>query len=151
MPLGISFPLDEREPRVLMRFDSLQDYQRAVGGYVEAISVGLDGMAFLGHDEAKLMGTPMNRRATLFWWLHQPPARQVDCINGPAVLIGPDTEDGETRDVPKSTWMLLFSTGKTFGVELQVVDSPKWHRNEADFDDFFEAALWAIELCMHRR
>lgn len=151
MPLGILIPLDEQEPLVLMRFDGLADYQRAVGGYVESIGVGDSDMSLFAHDEAKLIGTPMNRRATLFWWMNLPPARGVDVISGPAVLVGPPDRDGNTLDVPDETRQILFSTGARFAVEVQVAGSSRWHRDDIGFDDFFEAAEWGLKLTIIRQ
>ncbi|MEP9385203.1 DUF3846 domain-containing protein [Nocardioides cheoyonin] len=151
MPLGILIPLDEREPLVLMRFDKLEDYQRAVGGYIEAIDVGRDGMTLFAHDEAKLVGTPINMRATLLWWLNLPPARGVDWINGPAVLVGPTDQEGRTQDVPETVRKLLFPVGTRFAVEVSVTGSSRWHREDVSFDDLFTAAEWGLQLTMRRR
>ncbi|MGY0386392.1 DUF3846 domain-containing protein [Nocardioides sp. WG-D5] len=151
MPDGILFPLDEREPVVLVRFDELQDYQRAVGGEVEAIPVDIDGSSFFVDAEAKFIGMPMNVRATLFWWLNLPSARGADYINGPAVLVGPADRNGETLDVPEETRKLLLAAGTSFAVEVKVTGSSKWYREDIDFADFFGATIWGLQLKMHRR
>ena len=150
MPTGIHFPLDERHPLALREYDTLEDYQAAVGGYVEPIDAGERGMSFFANDEAKLIGLGINRRATIFWWLHLSPARQRDFLAGDVVLVGPTHPSGATLSVPRSIQRLLF-TPSTFAVEVRVTGSSKWHRNPADFEDYFEAGGWALDLSIRRR
>lgn len=148
MSLGILFPVDRSEPLVPMQFNELDDYYRVVGGYIEAVRVGQEGLAFLGHDEGKLIGSPINPRATLLWWLLTPEARGVDCINGPVVLIGPDGPNDTTEDVPEDIRKLMFphATGASYVLDVKVAGSTKWHRNDSSFGDFFEAAQFAMDL-----
>lgn len=150
MPIGIYFPLDERQPLALREYTSLEDYQSAVGGYIESIDAGEGGTSFFAHDEAKLIGIGINRRATIFWWLHLPPAGQRDFLAGDIVLVGPAHPNGNTLNVPQSIQSLLF-TPSAFAVEVRVTGSDKWHRSDEDFDDYFAAGGWALDLRLRRR
>lgn len=150
MPTGIHFPLDERQPLALREYNALEDYQAAVGGYVESIGAGEGGMSFFANDEAKLIGLGINRRATIFWWLHLAASYQRDFIAGDVVLVGPTHPSGSTLSVPRSIQQLLF-TPSTFAVEVRVMGSNKWHRNASGFEDYFEAGGWALDLSIRRR
>lgn len=150
MPTGIYFPLDERKPLALHEYDALEDYQAAVGGYVESIDAGERGMSFFANDEAKLIGLGINRRATIFWWLYLAAYDQRDFLAGDVVLVGPTHPSGSTLSVPRSIQQLLF-TPSTFAVEVRVMGSNKWHRNPAGFDDYFEAGSWALDLSIRRQ
>ena len=50
----------EREPYVTNVSDTLEALQKAVGGYIEAVTV-LEGVAVLCNEEGRLMGLPENR------------------------------------------------------------------------------------------
>lgn len=47
MSLGIVIPSDDRQPLTVREFGDLSDYQAVVGGYIEAISIGKEGLSFL--------------------------------------------------------------------------------------------------------
>lgn len=145
MPTGIHFPLDERQPLALREYVSLEDYQSAVGGDIEAIDAGVKDLSFFANDEAKLIGLAINRRATLFWWLHLPPARHHDFLSGDVVLVGPTDAHGATLGVPPSIQTLLF-TPSTYQVEITATGMDEWHRIEPTFDDYFKAAALAVSL-----
>ncbi len=150
MPIGIVFPHDNHQPLVQREFESLEDYQAAVDGYVESINTPLLDVAFFASEEAKLIGLGIDRRATLFWWLHCPPASARDIIAGDAVLVGPIDRTGDVCDVPEYISHLLF-TAAAFAVEVRVADSTKWYCNETVFHDCFEAAHFALDLVTRRR
>lgn len=50
----------EREPHVTNVSDTLEALQKAVGGYIEAVTV-LEGVVVLCNEEGRLMGLPENR------------------------------------------------------------------------------------------
>jgi hypothetical protein len=145
MAIGILFPQDDDEPLVTRDLNSLDDYQAAVGGTIESIDAGIEGTAFFANDEAKLIGLPINRRATLFWWLHMPPARHQDALAGDVVLVGPSDSEGATLDVPTSLRQLLFASS-SFHVELAVAEVDGWHVVAPSLLDYFDAATLAIDL-----
>lgn len=150
MSMGIHIPLDEHQAMTPRTFTSLEDYQETVGGYVEAIEAGWEHTCFFANTDAKLLGQDINRRATLLWWLHMAPARNRDFLAGDVVLVGPADSQGGTSSVPAAIQRLLF-TPSTYAVEMRVTGSDKWHRNMQSFGDYFEAALWALELNELRR
>jgi hypothetical protein len=151
MSLGIAFPLDERQQLSLGDYSTLEDYQAAVGGYVEAIScIGQEGLSFFANDEAKLIGLGINRRATLFWWLTLPPGLRCDFISGDAVLVGPTDGEGQTLNVPESIQHALF-TATSYRLEVKVQGSARWHHAQEIFEDYFEALSWALDLANRRK
>lgn len=145
MPQGILFPLDQREPLSLHEYTSLGDYQRAVGGYIEGISTGGRGLSFLANDNAKLTGEPVNRRATLFWWLHTPAVRHHDLLCGAVVLIGPADRRGAIRSVPDRIRQLLF-THTALAVQVRAPGHSRWHQAPPACEDYFEAAAWGLRF-----
>ena len=149
MPTGIYFPVDDEQAVSWQEYETLQDYQSAVGGYIEAIGVGLEGMSFFAHDEAKLIGLEVNRRATLFWWLHMPPARHRDFLSGNVVLVGPTDQDGETLDVPDLVQCQLLMKA-TYAVEFIGVGATIWHKSPRVFNDYFEAIAWGLDMADRR-
>lgn len=145
MSLGIIVPSDVRKPLAVMEFNSLGDYQRAVGGLIEAVSVGKEGLSFFANEEAKILGLECNPRATIFWWLHQHPRHGDDFLCGDAVLIGPPDEHGETQSVPELLTLLLFKTS-TYTVEVKPQGTTTWHRAPEEFHDYFSAGAWVLAL-----
>lgn len=149
MPTGIYFPSDDQLAVSWQEYETLQDYQSAVGGYIEAIPVGVEDLSFFGNEEAKLIGLPINRRATLFWWLHTPAARRQDVLAGDVVLVGSTDEGGETLDVPDDIQCLLLMN-LSYAVEFIGVGATCWHRSPLVFKDYFEASAWALDLAQRR-
>jgi hypothetical protein len=145
MPLGIFIPLHERQPLALQHYNELEDYQEAVAGSIEGIDVGWERMSFFANTDAKLIGMGINRRATLLWWLHTEAARNHDFIAGDVVLVGPAHPSGATLSVPMAIQQLLF-TPPSLTLEVSVAGSPKWHRHEQHFDDYFETAMAGLTL-----
>ncbi|CPZ28442.1 Domain of uncharacterised function (DUF3846) [Mycobacteroides abscessus] len=145
MSVGISIPSDVKEPLVAKNFHSLSDYQRAVGGYIEAISLGHRGIGFFANEEAKLIGLRFNWRATMLWWLHQFPDRSNDAICGDVVLVGPADERGATQSLPD--WLrLLLLTASTFAVEVKETETTGWQRTSHVFTDYFDACSWGLDF-----
>jgi hypothetical protein len=145
MAIGILFPQDDEQPLAPRDLNSLGDYQAAVGGTIESIDAGVEGTAFFANDEAKLIGLPINRRATLFWWLHMPSARHQDVLAGDVVLVGPSDRKGATLDVPTSLQQLLFASS-SFHVELAVAGVDGWHIVAPSLLDYFDGAALALDL-----
>lgn len=86
-------------PPVLTAEETLEDIQRIVGGYVEALSLADDLTGWI-NDDGKAMGLPRNARATGFY-----EALGVgvpgDFIAGPMLLTGPANAEGDETDVPE--------------------------------------------------
>jgi len=75
----------------VFHYDELESLQKAVGGYIEAISC--DNLSFFLNEEGKLNNLPMNPLATL---LVKHRIGQHDYIAGDVVVLGDVDEDGET-------------------------------------------------------
>ncbi|MGY2746223.1 DUF3846 domain-containing protein [Arthrobacter sp. UYCu723] len=144
--IGVIIPHDGELAIRQETFASLHDYQKAVGGYIEAISIEQPAMTMFANEEGKLQGLPVNRRATLLWWLLIPSARHRDVLCGDVVLVGPAADDGKTLDIPEDMHRMLFQT-RAFKIEVQTVDDPSiWNGNSRVFDDYFAAAASGLNL-----
>lgn len=79
---------------------SLESLQRAVGGYIEAVTDQSGSWTMYVNEEGKVIGLPVNRSATALataaGWRGMP----GDVLVGPVVFVGPVGEDGEHRSVP---------------------------------------------------
>jgi len=146
MVTGVVVPQDDNLPLELHDFDGLADYQQAVGGSVEAVDLDSPATTLFVNDEGKIHGMPVNHRATLLAWLTNRYLRRRDVICGPAVLVGPPDEFGCSQSVPADFLVLLIETG-TYAAEVQTVDDPNtWNGNLITFDDFWQAATYALSL-----
>ena len=146
MVTGVIIPADEALAISQCEFNDLRDYQMAVGGLIEAIDLDDPSMTFFANEEGKLIGLPVNRRATMLWWLHNPATYGYDVLAGDAVLVGQPDQDGDTQSAPESIIGLLMDT-PALKVEVQTEgpDSP-WCGNARRFEDYFSAAAYAIDL-----
>lgn len=149
MSVGFIIPSDDNESLAAKNFHSLDEYQRAVGGYIEAVSLVHGGVGFFANEEAKLVGLRFNWRATMLWWLHQFPDRSNDVICGDVVLVGPADEHGATQSVPEHLQTLLL-TSSTFVVEIRDSGSLAWQRTPHGFADYFDACSWGLDFTWRR-
>lgn len=141
---AIQIPVEEERPLYKVAIDGLSGLQAGVGGYVQAIDLGPLKATFFVNEEGKLEKRPINRRATLMWWLLFPSARHMDVIVGDAILVGEPDEDGNTTDVPQEVVDLLFGK-KQLKAEFQTYDDAnKFNGNRMRFDDYFVAANYAL-------
>lgn len=146
MVTGVIIPADETLALSQQEFNDLHDYQQAVGGLIEAIDLDFPALTFFANDEAKLIGLPINRRATIFWWLHSPIVYGYDVLAGDAVLVGQPDQDGDTQSAPAEFIALLMNT-QSFKVEVQTAGSDtQWCGNGRRFEDYFSAAIYATDL-----
>ena len=144
MPKGIFIPADELEPLELREFIGLSDYQKAVAGWIEPIDLDVLNATFFTNEEAKIIGLPINRRATLMWWLCSPHMRHRDSIGGNVCLIGQPDEEGDTQDAPDEVFKLLLKT-KSFRAMFQTADDPEaFNGNQWRFPNYFEAVNYAL-------
>lgn len=130
-------PVEERE------LSSLDDYQAAVGGWIESVDIPSLGVTIYVNEEGLLRQLPLNSRATFLWWFHVPAARQKAMLVGDALLVGMPDSRGESTDVPQAVVDTLTNPG-TWRVEVQTVGDPKWYRNQSTYTDYFEALVWAM-------
>ncbi|GAA4353234.1 DUF3846 domain-containing protein [Microbacterium rhizosphaerae] len=131
------------EPVELREFSSLEDYQAAVGGWIEPVDLLDLGTTVYINEEGLLRQLPFNSRATFLWWYHVPEARQRAMLAGDAVLVGLPDSNGDSTDLPGSVSETLAGSG-TWRVEVRTVGDPKWYGNQATYVDYFEALVWAM-------
>ena len=147
---GILVPVDEKEPLQRVEFDAtdIGTIQGHVGGNVQVIDVNRPASSLWIHEEGKLIGLPINRRASLLLWLHAPAFRGQDILAGPVLVTGVADAAGDTTSVPGDLTALLLGTSK-YRVEVQADSTGKWYGNEVRFDDWVGAYAYALNLA-HR-
>lgn len=146
MVTGIVIPHESRISIFEHQFGALEDYQVAVGGYVEPIYVAPARITFYANDEGKVQRLPVNRRATCMWWLLHPEMRGLDVLVGDVVLIGSKRGHGSSTEIPASLSRLILDTPQ-FRVEVRTIDDPAhWYDNGHYVDDYFEAVVMAINF-----
>jgi hypothetical protein len=141
---AIQIPVDEERPLYKVAIEDLSGMQAAVGGFIEVVDLGPLTASLIVNEEGKLMKLPINRRATLLFWLLFPSIRGRDVIAGDAIIVGHPDNQGNTTDAPKEVVDLLFET-KSYKAEFQTYDDPnKFNGNMRRFEDYFEAANYAL-------
>jgi hypothetical protein len=125
MALGIVIPADDNCDLTIRTFETLPDYQAAVGGDVEYIALAEPTASFFVNEEGKIRHLPDNERATLIMRMHNR-IHDGDRVAGDAVLIGPENVRGESTDVPEQLRVLLFGLRK-FEIEIAFSKKvPEW-------------------------
>lgn len=141
---AVLVPSDEERPLYKLEVNDLAGMQAAVGGLIEFIDLGSLAASFIVAEEGKIRQEPVNRRATLMWWLLNPSAIHMDVIVGPALLVGAPDEHGNTQDVPEAVTKLLFET-KSYKAEFQTYDdSNRFYGNQRRFESYFDAINHAL-------
>ncbi len=103
-------------------------------------------MSLFANEEAKLIGLPINQRASALWWLHVPVVYGLDVLAGDVVLVGRPDAEGDTQSAPEEFVRLLLEPS-TYRVEVQTADSGSaWSGNGRRFDSYFAAALYGVDL-----
>lgn len=80
-----------------IELDDLAGYQKAVGGFIEAIPLG-DDHALVINEEGKLARLPRNVLATLIAFNFRSGIASNDYIVGDAVIVGNPADSGEWTD-----------------------------------------------------
>jgi hypothetical protein len=146
MVTGIVIPHERQVAFFEHQFEALADYQAAVGGYIEPVYLADAHLTIYTNEEGKVRQLPVNRRATCLWWLLHPEMRGRDILVGNVVLIGSTRGHGSTTALPDFLAHQLQHPGR-FTIEVRTDDDPAhWYDNGRDFEDFFEAAIGAINL-----
>lgn len=145
MVKGLLIPADPELPIEIREFNKLEDYQAAVGGWIEAVDVLPLGITTYVNEEGLLINLPFNSRATFLWWYELPHIRHQVRLVGDAVIVGLPDGDGEMTDIPGTTFALLTKK-EPYAVMTLVGDSPRWVSHPFPYDDFFEAVVWAMIL-----
>ena len=145
MVTGIVIPHESELAMQRVEFRNLTDYQKVVGGYIEEVFVDGETLAIIADDEGKLKGLPVNKRATLLWWLFSPTAIGTDELVGDIVILGAPKR-GDMTSVPNSLSRLLLEKHE---YRVQVCVSPvqdSWTQIGPNYPNFFEATISALRL-----
>lgn len=144
MVTGIVIPHETRLEIFTHEFSDLASYQAAVGGYIEPITIERPPMTLFANEEGKVRQLPINRRATCLWWIQSPHARGNDTLVGDVALVGSRSGAGSTTDLPADFIELLLETA-SYKIEVRTITEPKdWCGNQARFETYFEAGIYAI-------
>ncbi|OZD39001.1 hypothetical protein CH252_31050 [Rhodococcus sp. 06-1477-1B] len=142
MVQGIIIPSSDAEDMRAQEFTEVKDYQKAVGGWVEALDIVSFGCTMYLNEEGLIHGLPYNRRATYLWWYHVPHARGQARLAGDAVLVGVPDQDGRATDVSWSVQQLML--GRTLcQVELQRLNTADWRPAPSEPQTYIEAVVGA--------
>jgi hypothetical protein len=114
---AIRIPASTGEPLEVVSINGLKDMQSAVGGLVEFQDIDSPNASLVFNEEGKIEDLPMNRRATLLWWIHKPMWRNSDVLAGDVLIVGEPDDEGNTTDVPDELVSLLLKT-KVYKIEV---------------------------------
>lgn len=146
MVTGIVIPHETRIRVFKHQLSALEDYQAAVGGYIEPIYVAAAHLTIFANEEGKVRQLPVNRRATCMWWMLNPDMHGADVLVGDVVLCGSKRGHGSSTELPADLAKLILDTDR-FRVEVRTVGDPEhWYEDGSYFEDYFEAAIVAINL-----
>ena len=140
---ALRIPADQDESITHLEVHQLEDYQAAVGGWIEPVDIAELGITIYVHEEGLVLALPFNPRATFLWWYFVPEARQKAMLVGPALIVGLPDQRGESTNVPDGTARLLTESGR-WRVEAKVTGEPDWMQIPATYADYFEALVWAM-------
>lgn len=143
MVTGLVIPADGEKALERRDFAALEDYQAAVGGWIEAVDIPALGVTIYVNEGGLLRQLPFNSRASFLWWYHVPEARQKAMLVGDAVLVGLPDRNGDSTDLPPDVIDTLMHAGR-WRVEVRAADDSKWYRNQVTYEDYFEALVWAM-------
>ncbi|MEV7757826.1 DUF3846 domain-containing protein [Microbacterium sp. NPDC089180] len=139
MPLDDTAQIEPRE------FAGLDDYQRAVGGWIEPVDIPSLGVTIYVNEEGLIRQLPLNSRATFLWWFHVPAARQKVMLAGDAVIVGIPDRRGDSTDVPEAV-LELTTPGRRWRVEYLTVPDSCWRQGDIEHDDVWGAMFWGVML-----
>lgn len=145
MVKGIVIPTEANDPPITCEVNTLEDYQAVVGGCVEPVDIQALGVTVYVNEEGLLRHLAFNSRATFLWWYNVPRARRSAMLVGPALIVGLPNRNGDSTDIPTDIAELLTKPG-TWRVEVRVHGDPTWYGNQATYDDYFEALIWAMVI-----
>jgi hypothetical protein len=145
MVTGIVIPHETNVPLQKVEFQTLTDYQTAVGGYIELVRLEGHPLAIVADEDGKVKHLPVNQRATCLWWLLNPAGLGGDFLVGDVVVLGARRK-GNMNDVPAKLLALLLETSE---YQVQVCfseQSDSWVQIGFNYKDFFEATRNALTL-----
>ena len=144
MVQGIIIPADNTAPLRTAALDSLEDYQRAIGGWFEAVDIPDLGVTMYVNEEGLNRDLPFNRRATFLWRFHVPLARDARLV-GDVAVVGLTDYEGEKTELPRELARRLLEPG-VYRVRTREHAEGRWHEEPIDRDDYLETVIWAALL-----
>lgn len=141
MVRALRIPADQDEPITALEVHQLEDYQAAVGGWIEPVDIPELGITIYVHEEGLVLGLPLNPRATFLWWYFVPEARQKAMLVGPALIVGLPDRSGDSMSIPNDVARLLTEPGR-WRVEAKVKGEKDWMQIPTTHTDYFEALVW---------
>ncbi|CAN3702733.1 hypothetical protein MMX123_02763 [Microbacterium sp. MM2322] len=144
MVQGIIIPADNTAPLRASTLDSLKDFQRAVGGWFEAVDIPDLSVTMYVNEEGLIRDLPFNRRATFLWRFHVPQARDARLV-GDVAVVGVTDDEGENTELPHELRRRLLERG-IYRVRSREHAEGRWHEEPIDRDDYLETVVWAALL-----
>ena len=142
MVQAIVIPAKDSEPIEPKDFRKLENYRAEAGGWIEQVDLPNIGVTLVVNENGIAEGLPFNRRATFFWWFHEPRAHGRARLLGDVVLVGVPDDDGDLTDVPASIAELLLDPGE-FAVEARRTEEDEWRSEPSLHPSYVEALVWA--------
>lgn len=139
MVQGIIIPADNTAPLRATALDSLEDYQRAVGGWIEAVDIPELGVTMYVNEEGLIRDLLFNRRATFLWRFHVPEARDARLL-GDIAVVGLTDDEGENKELPIELGRRLLEPG-IYRVRTRELGRNRWHEEPVDRDDYLETVI----------
>ena len=136
---NLVIPADDEQPlsRNQLPAAGLEDRQQLVGGLIQGVDLTDPPARLYCNEEGKVLELPLNKRATLLLWAHNPAFRYRDVIVGDAYLVGPVGRHSTDTSVPDEYVQRLFET-RQFRVEVKQRDDAEWHDQGARFDQWLQ-------------
>ncbi|OZD38961.1 hypothetical protein CH252_30820 [Rhodococcus sp. 06-1477-1B] len=144
MVQGIIIPADNTAPLTTDTLNSLEDAQRAVGGWIEAVDIPELGVTIYVNEEGLIRDLPFNRRATFLWRFHVPQAHDARLV-GDVAVVGMTDDEGENTELPKDLLQRLLEPS-IYRVRTRASGQERWHEEPIDRDDYLETVVWAALL-----
>lgn len=146
---GVYIPADETQAIEMVEFDRHEFSKINEYTGTDCFS-GMDifnpDASIFYDDDGKVLDKPLNRRATLLWWVGRPEFVNYDALLGDVLILGPaDGETGETTSAPQVLIDLLFNT-TTYKYQVKTINEEGWHGNQRTFDDCWQAFNDALAL-----
>lgn len=144
---AIVIPAELGQPLRQERIDpnDLSAYQALVGDHIEAVELLRPSASMYINGEGKLLGRPVNHRATALAAVHNSEFRDRDIVVGEAFVTGPLTATGRDTTVP-AKYIDLWFEATSFRVQKKVGDSRRWVTKNYQYTDPHVAYVAAIRL-----
>ncbi|GAA1053963.1 DUF3846 domain-containing protein [Dietzia natronolimnaea] len=143
---ALYIPADDTEEVTTVEIDQgdYLAYQRYVDGNFDVVAPASGELSFFVNDEGKLVGLPVNTRASLWLYSLDPAWENHDILMGDVLVAGGVDEDGETMGVPEA--VLDAVTGHDqYKIEVQT-GSDDWSTNQRRYSTYWDALRAAYDL-----